>query len=86
MNKVTCFKGHELTEEMWGELCPICHPLQKCPKCQHDSFHVIFDGEGSGIDHVGAFECCNCENKIWIGTRITAVQPTPTDRYGEPSV
>ena len=68
--KVTCPKGHELEEKYWGELCPICHPLQKCPKCGKEGFEIIFVGSGRGIDDVGAFKCIECENTIWIANRI----------------
>ena len=47
--------------------------VASCPKCDGQGFYILLDGVGLKLDHIYAFECIDCENKIWV--KITITEP-----------
>ena len=41
-------------------------PVASCPKCENQEFYICLDGVGLSWEHIYAFECSKCGNKIWI--------------------
>lgn len=46
--------------------------VASCPKCGNQGFYICLDGIGLSWEHIYAFECTECENKIWIKIQLEA--------------